>query len=88
MYNNLSAFVETKEEGERAVAMFTQGAKLDYRPQEPNWIQVKVGACDTHLENLVWLLDMIEESKGICAETVYICSDETIHLCSRVDSEE
>ncbi len=27
-------------------------AKLDYRDFEPNWIQVKVGACDEHVHCL------------------------------------
>jgi len=43
---NLAAFVKSKEEGEQIVQWFGQGAYLDYRPSEPNWIQVKVGVCD------------------------------------------
>lgn len=50
--NNISAFVECREAGERVVAMFPNGARLDYREREPDRVQVKIGACDTHLPNL------------------------------------
>lgn len=50
--NNIAAFVPSKESGERVVAMFGAGARLDYREHEPNWIQVKVGACDAHRDQL------------------------------------
>ena len=56
--NNISAFVQSKEEGEEIVSWFTQGAKLDFRPSEPEWIQVKIGACDNHLPNLQSLHDV------------------------------
>lgn len=49
--NNISAFVQCKEAGERVVVMF-DGARLDYRESEPDRVQVKIGACGTHLENL------------------------------------
>lgn len=50
--NNISAFVSSKAEGEEVVSWFKQGARLDFRPHEPEWIQVKIGACDTHVPNL------------------------------------
>lgn len=50
--NNIAAFVRTKAAGERVVKMFGFGAWLDYRPRTPNWIQVKIYACDEHLPNL------------------------------------
>ncbi len=53
--SNISGFVESKEAGEHAVAMFTQGARLDWRANEPDWIQVKVGACPAHVPNLEML---------------------------------
>jgi hypothetical protein len=56
LYNNASFFVQSRESGEAIVAMFEHGAFLDWREHEPNWIQVKVGACDAHLENLVALV--------------------------------
>lgn len=50
--NNIAAFVQCKEAGERVVALFPQGARLDYRDFEPDRVQVKIGACDSHLVNL------------------------------------
>lgn len=58
MLNNIAAFVQTKDAGERVVAMFTAvngGARLDYRDYEPDRVQVKVGACDQHQSNLATL---------------------------------
>jgi hypothetical protein len=52
LYHNIAAFVATREDGERIVRWFGHGARLDYRPAEPQWIQVKVGACDRHLPEL------------------------------------
>ncbi len=49
---NLAAFVQCKAAGERIVAMFEKGARLDYRDYEPDRVQVKVGACDVHDQNL------------------------------------
>lgn len=51
-YSNIAAFVQCRAAGERVVAMFTQGARLDYREFEPDRIQVKIGACEEHLPNL------------------------------------
>lgn len=45
---NLAAFVSTKADGEKVVEWFGGRARLDYRPSEPDWIQVKVGACPLH----------------------------------------
>jgi hypothetical protein len=47
--SNIAAFVDSKEDGEAILAWFDGSAKLDFRPHEPNWIQVKVGACPNHL---------------------------------------
>ncbi len=65
LYNNVSGFMRSKDAGERVVAMFENGAWLDYRENEPNWIQVKVGACDKHLDNLKRLHDLTKQEKGI-----------------------
>ena len=46
---NIAAFVDSKEDGEVVVSFFREGsARLDYRDFEPNWIQVKIGACEKH----------------------------------------
>jgi hypothetical protein len=52
LYSNISGFVVSKESGEKVVAMFQHGARLDYREHEPSWIQVKIGACKEHYANL------------------------------------
>jgi hypothetical protein len=49
---NIAAFVESRQAGERVVAMFNGLARLDYRPHEPNWIQVKVGVLPEHIDAL------------------------------------
>jgi hypothetical protein len=52
LHNNISMFVRSREDGEAVTALFKTGARLDFRDYEPDWIQVKVGACDSHVENL------------------------------------
>jgi hypothetical protein len=65
LLTNISMFVPTKEDGEKVVEMFDGFARLDYRPKEPNWIQVKVGICnDKYLFALQRLLALIEDAKG------------------------
>lgn len=55
---DLAGFVPSKEAGERIVAMFHLALSrppktwLDYRPNEPKWIQVKVQKEDADLEML------------------------------------
>lgn len=52
LYTNVAGFVQGKAAGERVVAMFRTGARLDYREYEPDRVQVKVGACEQHVEQL------------------------------------
>lgn len=59
--NNISAYVRCKESGERVVGMFKQGAWLDYRDFEPDYVQVKVGACDQHKPNLKRLDGLVRD---------------------------
>jgi len=60
MLNNIAAFVQCKDAGERVVEMFGHGARMDYRDHEPDRVQVKVGACDKHLPNLKKLFELTE----------------------------
>lgn len=60
LLHNIAAFVRTKEAGERVVAMFKQGARLDYRELQPTHIQVKIGACADHLPNLEMLFELTQ----------------------------
>ncbi|NMB69846.1 hypothetical protein GYA27_01415 [candidate division WWE3 bacterium] len=64
--NNIAAFVTCKAAGERVVAMFGRGARLDYREREPDRVQVKIGACDKHLSNLKKLEKLTEN--GVITE--------------------
>jgi len=74
MRSNISAFVDSKGEGEMIERWFKQGARLDFRSSEPRYIQIKIGACSNHSKNLEKLhqltgihnvirLHTIEESK-------------------------
>jgi hypothetical protein len=49
---SLTAFVKCKRAGERVVSMFRRGARLDYREYQPDWVQVRIGACEKHREYL------------------------------------
>jgi hypothetical protein len=65
-YNhNIAAFVQCKAAGERVVAMFKHGARLDYRENYPDRVQVKVGSCDEHLPNLEMLLKKTQKGSLI-----------------------
>jgi hypothetical protein len=68
LYDNVSGFVKCKAAGQRVVAMFCSGARLDYRKSEPDYVQVKVGACKEHLANLKALNTATSESGGIITQ--------------------
>ena len=72
LVDNIAGFVVSKESGERIVdGMFNKvGARLDYREWEQNWIQVKIGACPEHLENLKKLNELTIKSRTITKEMV------------------
>jgi plastocyanin/ribosomal protein L37AE/L43A len=59
--SNIAAFVQCKEAGERVVAMFSHGARIDYREYEPDRVQVKVGACAEHRHNLERLHSLVAD---------------------------
>ncbi len=66
--HNISAFVSSREDGDKIIEWFgCKNARLDFRPSEPGWIQVKVGACDEHLPNLREL-DRITSLHGVIRE--------------------
>ena len=56
-------FVPSRETGEKIVSLFTLGARLDYRPSEPHWIQVKVTACDNHKKNLLDFVAAVRDTE-------------------------
>lgn len=51
---DLAGYVKSREDGELIVDLFQGLVKIDYRPSEPNWIQVKVIVDD---ENKIYILD-------------------------------
>ena len=66
--SDMAAFVNDKEAGERVVVMYEElglHAKLDFRPYEPMWVQIKVGACDKHLPNLEKLTETCSKDNKI-----------------------
>ena len=69
LHHNIAAFVSTKAAGERVVGMFARGARVDYRPFEPDRIQVKIGACHGHFHNLE-CLDALVEGGVITSEVI------------------
>jgi hypothetical protein len=62
---NIAAYVRTREAGERVVAMFETGARLDFRPRTPDYVQVKIGACEQHKYRLEKLSNLTYEADGI-----------------------
>lgn len=72
MMDNIAAFVNSKSDGDKILPWFNKSfdcAYLDYREYEPNWIQVKVGACEKHTEALK-LLDALTSTHGVIREHV------------------
>lgn len=69
MMNNICAYVSCKDAGERAVALFEKGARLDYREWEPDYVQVKIGACEDHLLNLK-ILDSLIDADDIITKDI------------------
>lgn len=65
---DIAAFVKSKEDGEAVVKMFEEvgsTTRLDWRPSEPNWIQIKTCACKKHEPNLEKLLKVTDEFNTI-----------------------
>ena len=70
---DMSAYVDNKESGEHVVKMFeVEGCRvfLDFRPSEPNHVQVKAGACEKHLPNLEELQRLTFQHKVITREII------------------
>jgi len=44
--------------------MFPSGARVGFRPWEPRWVQLKIGACEEHKQNLYKLCELIAENGG------------------------
>lgn len=63
--HELAGFVKNKEAGEIVTKMFLTGAWLDFRPREPGWVQVKIGACERHIQNLQKMEEHIRSNGDI-----------------------
>jgi len=83
---NISGFVKTKESGERVVAMFSHGARLDYRDFEPTRIQVKIGACDEHRKCLIKLHELTVSSDGIITPSMITEATKETHELPRIEA--
>lgn len=68
--NNIAAFVQCKDAGERVVRMFLRGARLDYRERSPDRVQVKLGACNAHKANLEKLHALVTKDGVITSERI------------------
>ena len=71
--DDMAAFVAGKQGGEEVVEVFRKAgchAELDYRPYEPDWVQVKVGACKEHKPNLEQLYRLTREKRWIDLPTI------------------
>lgn len=65
---DMAAYVENEVQGKAVVDLFQQfafAAWLDFRPNENKGTQVKIGACETHLEQLRLIERMAYENNGI-----------------------
>ena len=68
LHKNISAFIESKTSGKRIVSMFNgKGVRLDYREREPDYIQVKIGVCRKH-ENELKKLHGLTRDAGVITE--------------------
>lgn len=65
--SDISGFVSSQADAYLAAAIFKGHAYIDFRPSEPNWIQVKVSTDHYRLENLYRL---VRENGNILTEDI------------------
>lgn len=68
--NNIAAFVQGKDAGERIARMLQQGVRVDFRTHEPDRVQVKIGACNQHRPNLERLHTLTHEHEGVITSEI------------------
>jgi hypothetical protein len=64
----MAAVVDSKLAGQKVIQMYLNfglHAVLDYRENEPDHVQIKVGACKKHLPNLERLAQLCNEDNKI-----------------------
>ena len=64
---DLSGFVKTKADAHLACAIFNGNAHLDFRPAEPNWIQVKVSC---NVLTLAYLEEAVRDNDCILTSSI------------------
>ncbi len=69
---NISAYVQCKAAGDRIAQMFGHPVKVDYREYEPDYVQVKIGACTAHRPALERLHSITRDGR-ITKERVDSC---------------
>lgn len=62
---DVAGFVGSRESGERLVEHLEGRAKLDFRPSEPNWVQVKLIVEEEHKPVLQRLCDAVAACEGV-----------------------
>jgi len=70
---DMSSFVTDRAAGKRVVEMFAMhesSAYLDFRLHEPNYVQVKIGACERHLPNLRHLQQLTQEANHTISPSI------------------
>ncbi len=78
LMKNISGFVECKEDGEQIIKWVKddKGIILDFRENEPDWIQVKIGSCDKHENKLKKLHQLCMVNNMISPEIIQLANNE------------
>jgi len=80
---DMAAFVKGLEGGICVVGLLDSaglhpdGFVLDYRPSEPDWVQVKIGACEKHISFLQSLCKATAEKRRITPNIIKECLEAT-----------
>ncbi len=82
---DIASYVEGRAGGLRVQAMFVEAglhAFLDYRPNEPGYVQLKLGACKEHLPNLERLGRLTSQCGGWITPEIILAA-----VTARADTE-
>ena len=75
-HENLAAFVDNRDDGLSIVELFSElgcCVHLDFRPIDPDWVQVKLGACRAHQPSLRLLDKLTKDSDTIDRASIEYC---------------
>ncbi len=78
LLKTISGFVECENDGNKIVSWVTEseGIKLDFREDEPSWIQVKIGSCDLHEHKLKKLHELCMKNNTISKRIIELANQE------------